>query len=87
MPARVVPDPIRGVDAYLVFEVLNPADNTPHATNTRAKLAHLWNQQQAKSHGLVSSKSTPCSKVLRLSVSQRATFPWTSRPLLLRRRR
>ena len=42
MPARVVPDPIRGVDAYLVLcEVLNPADNTPHATNTRAKLAHL----------------------------------------------
>jgi glutamine synthetase len=42
LPARVVPDPIRGVDAYLVLcEVLNPADNTPHATNTRAKLSRL----------------------------------------------
>ena len=42
MPARVVPDPIRGANSYLVLcEVLNPADNTPHATNTRAKLAHL----------------------------------------------
>ena len=41
-PVRVVPDPIRGVDAYLVLcEVLNPADNSPHSTNTRATLVRL----------------------------------------------
>jgi hypothetical protein len=40
-PVRVVPDPIRGSPNVLIMcEVLNP-DATPHATNTRAPLLAL----------------------------------------------
>ena len=47
-PVCVVPDPMRPTfpgGAYLVLcEVLNPADNTPHASNTRAGLVAIMEQ-------------------------------------------
>lgn len=47
-PVTVVPDPIRGADAYLVLcEVLSP-DGTPHPSNSRAKLRAVLDKGAAK---------------------------------------
>jgi glutamine synthetase len=47
-PVTVVPDPIRGADAYLVLcEVLSP-DGTAHPSNSRAKLRAVLDQGAAK---------------------------------------
>ena len=43
-PARVVTDPIRGGDSYLVLcEVLIPETGKPHPTNQRAELVRVMN--------------------------------------------
>lgn len=47
-PVHFIPDPIRGMKHFIVMcEVLNP-DNSPHSTNTRAKLRQILDAGAAK---------------------------------------